>query len=247
MNITAIIQARMNSSRLPGKVMLSIDNKTVLTRVIDNIKKVRNITKIVVATSTSIFDDVIELESKLNNVDCIRGSEDNVLERFRIAALENNSDVVVRITADCPLIDSDIVERVIQCYLNGDYQIVTNAGLNNNLRTFPRGLDVEVFGVDVLEDAYNNAIEDFEKEHVTPYIYKVANNTKVYMNKDDLSSLRLTLDTLEDFTLLSKAIKIKEEYKFNWLELSKYLLSRKDLLNINNEIKQKEVIYHDKD
>ena len=246
MVITAIIQARMNSSRLPGKVMLNIGGQTILSHVIKNLKMVNSINRIVVATTTSIFDDVIELESKLNNVECFRGSEDNVLERFRIAALENNSDVVVRITADCPLIDSDIVERVIQCYLNGDYQIVTNAGLNNNLRTFPRGLDVEVFGVDVLEDAYNNAIEDFEKEHVTPYIYKVANNTKVYMNKDDLSSLRLTLDTLEDFTLLSKAIKLKEEYKFNWLELSKYLLSRKDLLNINNEIKQKEVIYHDK-
>ena len=183
MKIGAIIQARMGSTRLPEKVMKNLQGKTVLEHVIERVKQSKLIDEIIIATTTHERDAVIEAEALRCGVKSFRGSEDDVLSRYYYAAKENNIDVVVRITSDCPLIDPEIIDNIVIFYENNNYDIVTNAGSDVANRTYPRGLDVEIFSFDILENAYNNASEKYQREHVTPYIYEVTQNRFYYKKK----------------------------------------------------------------
>lgn len=169
--IVAIIQARMGSTRLPGKVMKKMFGRTVLSHVIERVKQSEEINEIVIATSTLEQDEVISKEAKKCGVNCFRGSEDDVLSRYYFTAKENNADAVVRITTDCPLIDPSIIDKIINNYKKNSYNLVTNAGIDTSQRKYPRGLDTEVFSIKDLEKAFSNAIESYQREHVTPYIY----------------------------------------------------------------------------
>ena len=196
MNIVCIVQARVGSTRLPEKVLKKICGKTVLELDINRLRKIKNINEIIIATTTLERDNKIVEECKKINVKFFRGSEENVLERYYYAAKENNADIVVRITSDCPLIDSKISEEIIQFYLDNieryDY-------ISNTIdRTYPRGLDTEVFSFKSLEKSIKEATLDRDKEHVTPYIWDNPKKLRVgqYKNKIDYSTLRWTLDTL---------------------------------------------------
>ena len=178
MKIGAIIQARMGSTRLPGKVMMTLKNKTVLEHVIERVRQSNWIDEIIIATTTDKKDNDIEKEALKCGVKVFRGSEDDVLSRYYYAAKEYGLDIIVRITSDCPLIDSKVLDEVIQFYVDKNYDVVSNAGADLSKRTYPRGLDTEVFSFKVLENAFTNAKEPYQREHVTPYIYEKSD--KIY-------------------------------------------------------------------
>ena len=164
MTVVAIIQARMSSSRLPGKVLLPLVEKPVLAHVIERLSYSRLIEKIVVATSVDSSDDPIANFCRENHVLCFRGSLEDVLDRYYRAAIENHADSVVRITADCPVIDPVVVDAVITGFLSGNYDLF---GLDGE---FPDGLDCTVFSLSALKKARLNAKLKSEREHVGPYI-----------------------------------------------------------------------------
>lgn len=206
MKKVVIIQARMGSTRLPGKVMLEIKGKTVLTHVVERVKYCKNIDDIVVATSLNKNDDLIVKECVSIGVNHFRGSEQDVLSRYYHAARKNNADLVIRITADCPLIDYTIIDNMIEKFLEKD--IHNNVDYMSNFdvieNTFPRGMDVEIIKANALEKTYQKAKEHYEREHVTPYIYNNPDkfNLLGYSNNVDLSKYRFTLDTREDLQLI---------------------------------------------
>lgn len=243
MKIGVIIQARMGSSRLPGKVMKKIQGKTVLEHVIERVKQSKLIDEIIIATTTHVPDSVIESEALRCGAKAFRGSEDDVLSRYYYAAKENNLDVVVRITSDCPLIDPIVLDEIVSFYLKNNYNIVSNAGSDSKNRTYPRGLDSEIFSFNVLKYAFNNAEEKYQREHVTPLIYEKFRNIFYYKSNIDYSMYRWTLDTEEDFKLISKIYMnlYHGEHNFYMNEIVKLFENKPWLSNINSHINQKSI------
>jgi len=205
MRIGAIIQARTASTRLPGKILMELpygSGVTVLQQVIRRLKRSKRLGDIVVATTTDKADEKVAELAEKENVKWFRGSRDDVLARYYLAAEENGLDVIVRVTSDCPCIDSEIVDWAVEKHL------AVKADFTSNVikRTFPRGLDVEILSFDALKKTYSEAVEAFEREHVCPYIYK----SKPEMFKIcDMQAperfcgpdIRITLDTREDYAL----------------------------------------------
>jgi spore coat polysaccharide biosynthesis protein SpsF len=199
----AIIQARMGSTRLPGKILKNLCGRSVLEHVINRVGQMKEIDEIVIATTDLPQDHIIAELSERLTVNCFRGSEDDVLSRYYFAAKERRADHVVRITSDCPLFDPIVGDFVVRFYQEHGYDIVSNAGALDSKRTFPPGLDTEVFSFPVLETAYRNAKEKYQREHVTPYIYEHPDHQVFHFNcVDDYSHFRWTLDTEEDFQLI---------------------------------------------
>jgi glutamate-1-semialdehyde aminotransferase/spore coat polysaccharide biosynthesis protein SpsF (cytidylyltransferase family) len=164
--IVAIIQARMGSSRFPGKTLADLGGRPMLSRVVERVRRANTIHKVVVATSTSAGDTAIAEFCQREIIPCFRGSEDDVLDRFYNAAKEHGAQVVVRITADCPLIDPQVIDQVVERFRRGDCDYA-----NNTLRyTYPDGLDTEVFSMAALERAWREAQKPSEREHVTRYL-----------------------------------------------------------------------------
>ncbi|BDU51154.1 glycosyltransferase family protein [Haliovirga abyssi] len=247
MKIGCIIQARMSSSRLAGKVaqFLPFDSGiTVLEQVIRRVKKSKKIDKIIVATTTNEDDNEIIKIANREQVDFYRGLEENVLSRYYLSAKKSNLDIIVRITSDCPCIDWEIIDELIQKHIKEKNDYTTNA----LKRSFPHGLDAEIINFKVLEEAYNNAKEKFEIEHVTPYIYK-SHSEKFKIGileaQDELRApnIRITLDTKEDYILLCAVydfLYMKNRY-FRAEDIIKLFNEKKWLYNINNKIEQKKV------
>ncbi|MER3422660.1 MAG: aminotransferase [Nitrospiraceae bacterium] len=195
--VVAIVQARMGSTRLPGKVLAEIAGRPMLWYVVERVRRARTVDKVVVATTGNSEDDAIAAFCADNCIQCFRGSEMDVLDRFYQAAKHFGADVVVRITGDCPLIDPEVVDKVVGTYLEGDYDYVSNT-----LRyTYPDGLDVEVFSFEALERAWKEAHLASHREHVTPYI-RTSGKFRVFNveNEIDLSkeNLRWTVDDPAD-------------------------------------------------
>lgn len=240
-NVVCIIQARMGSSRLPGKVLKEINNKPMLQYTLESLKKCKLIDKIILATSTSRKDDPLENFAKNNGSDIYRGSEENVLSRYYHAAKENEADVIVRITGDCPLIDSEITDAVVKLYLDNKK---VDFAANNIKRTFPRGVDTSVFSFAALQEAYDNAKLKAEKEHVVPYIknshkqdFKLINyEAKGKFKRPDI---RITVDEKDDFKLVKKIIQNVNDLNLN--NIIDFLNEKPELLKINSHIEQKKV------
>ena len=199
-NVVAIIQARMISSRLPGKVLLTLAGKPVLEHVVSRISMCRNIKKIVVATSIEYSDEPIKLWCRNNNIDCYRGSLGDVLDRYYRAAQVFKADAIVRITADCPVIDPTIVDNVVAGFLQGDYDFYGLAG------EFPDGLDCTVFSFSAIERAWKESSLPSEREHVGPYIEKNPDLFKTGKLEPffGLDHLRWTLDEPQDLAFLQE-------------------------------------------
>lgn len=243
MRIGAIIQARMGSTRLSGKVMKDLEGKTVLEHVIDRVRQSKMIDEIIIATTTHDRDDVIETEALRCGVEVFRGSEDDVLARYFYAAKENNLDIVVRITSDCPLIDPFVIDEIINFYLENKFDLVTNAGSDLLQRTYPRGLDVEVFSFEILEKAHQNADKSYQREHVTPYIYENSTSIYYYKNLQDYSNHRWTLDTEEDFELISEIYRClyHGSHDFYLNDIVNIFDTNPELFSINAHIEQKKL------
>ncbi len=199
MKTVVVVQARMTSTRLPGKILKNILGKAVLELQIERIRRISNANEIVVATTVNRSDDpVIALCDRLG-IATYRGSEHNVLERFYLAAEMAKADCVVRINGDCPLIDPEISEKVIQGYLNKSSEIDY---ISNNLEaTFPVGLLTEAFAFSALKAAHLEAVDPYEREHVTPFIYFRPERFKLlnFKSEINLNHHRWVLDTPEDF------------------------------------------------
>ncbi|WP_425449713.1 cytidylyltransferase domain-containing protein [Dethiothermospora halolimnae] len=239
--IVCIIQARMGSTRLPGKVIKKLSGKTVLSHVIDRVKQSKLIHDIVIATTENKKDSVIVEEAKKKHVKYLRGSEKDVLSRYYYAAKENNGDIVVRITSDCPLIDPLIIDKIIKKYKENEYNIITNGGNDLVERTYPRGLDVEVFSFDILKKAYLKAHKSYQREHVTPYMYENSKNIYYFKNDIDYSKYRWTLDTKEDLQLIKNIYNnfYKGTHNFYFKDILKYIEENPQLSYINEHVNQK--------
>lgn len=229
-NITVIIQARMGSSRLPGKVLKTIKDKTILGYVIDSVSKSNYIDNIVIATTDNDDDYAIVEYCEENNLNVFRGSENDVLDRYYQCAKKNKAKNIVRITADCPLHDYKVIDKVIEEFINSDYDYVTNTFEY----TYPDGMDVEIFTFEALENAWKNSKLLSEREHVTPYIrnnkFKVKN---VYSDKEN-PIYRLTLDEPEDFVFIESIINGIGRDDFNLEDIIEFLENKPELLEINN-------------
>ena len=216
MKTVIVVQARMGSSRLPGKVLKKVLDKPLLAYLIERLDRCKLVDEVIIATSINEQDDVLERFCMENSVSCFRGSEDNVLERYYLAAKEAGASIVVRVTGDCPLIDPQIIDREIQFYLdNMDNYDYVSMGLP---RSYPRGIEAEVFPFRVLEKMYIEADTQVQREHVTPYIYQ---NPHIFRlgnmpNNQDLSFHRWTVDQEEDFklieTIISNLYPVKPEF-----------------------------------
>lgn len=203
-NIVAIIQARMGSTRLPGKVLKEVYGKSLLEYQIERLSNSKYISKIVIATTSNGSDDLImELGDHLG-ITVYRGSEDDVLSRYHGAAEKVGANIIVRLTSDCPVIDPDVVDKVIEYYLSHEYDYVSNS----LQRSYPRGMDTEIFSFNVLEDIHYKADSKVHREHVTPYIYQNPDQYTIghVCHSKDESKHRWTVDTTEDFLLIKLMI-----------------------------------------
>ncbi|MEA5549886.1 glycosyltransferase family protein [Anabaena cylindrica UHCC 0172] len=244
MKTVAIIQARMGSTRLPGKVMKKLCDKTVLSHVISRVKACLLVDEIVVATTTSLADNVIVVEAEKCDVKCFRGSEKNVLERYYLAAKKYQADVIVRVTSDCPLFDSEVLTGMLEYFINETKDGLEIDYLSNCLRrSYPRGLDAEVFTFNILEKAFQESRQPYQREHVTPYIYEHPEIFSLHNqnNNDDLSDYRWTLDTEDDWKLIEEIYKnlYREGEIFTTDEVVDFLEENPELLLINTHIEQK--------
>jgi spore coat polysaccharide biosynthesis protein SpsF len=208
--IVAIIQARMGSSRLPGKSLKIIQGKPMLWHIVNRLNMVDKIDRVVIATSNLPEDDSIYQMAEKFEISCFRGSESDVLKRFFDAAAMVKADHVIRITGDCPLVDPLTIRQLIKLYFDGNYDfcgVACGAGVANeiNINRFPDGLDAEIFSFKTLQEAQAEADTDLQREHVTPFIWKnrerYASNI-LYPETRDFSDLRWTVDNQVDFDFI---------------------------------------------
>lgn len=209
MNIGCIIQARLGSTRLAGKVLRLLDNQnTVLDYTINQTRESKLIDKIIIATTTLSEDDKIVNQMSEKKVDCFRGDPSDVLDRYYQCAKKFSIPTIVRITSDCPLMDPNVIDDVITKFQNDSYDYVSNV----HPITYPIGIAVEVFSFRALEDAWKNAKLPSEREHVTPYMYNHEEKFKVFNVEysGNLSNIRLTVDRINDLELVKMVVsKIK--------------------------------------
>jgi len=243
MNIVCIIQARMGASRFPNKVLSDLHGKPMLVRQIERIMQSKLIDTVVVATSNSITDNPIKTLCDEHYYACFRGSENNVLERYYKAAFAFEADIVVRVTGDCPLIDPEVTDKVIQYYLDNDFDYVSNT----LTPTYPDGLDTQVFSFYVLAKANREATTKLEREHVIPYI---KNHPDIFSTanvecEQDLSHMRWTVDYPKDLEFVRKVYKelYKKNKLFKFKDILKLLKEKPELMNINNGIERDEGYY----
>ena len=221
MVLGCIIQARMGSSRLPGKVMMKPDDHNpIVFHVINQLRNCKLIDEIVVATTNLPEDDELAKFVKDMGIFLFRGSSHDVLDRYYQCAKKFSFSDIVRITSDNPLIDPTIVDSVIRKYLEGPYDYVTNSFP----RTFPQGTETEVFSFSILENVWKNAKKPSEREHVTPYIYNNPGKFKIQnvIYSENLSHLRWTVDNESDFSLVQILLK----------KIKKRPVLMKDILNL---------------
>jgi spore coat polysaccharide biosynthesis protein SpsF (cytidylyltransferase family) len=238
--VEVLIQARMSSTRLPGKVLLPLGGSTVLENVFERSQKAKLVNEVVLVTSNDKSDDPIEKLCEAKGFKCYRGSLNDVLDRYYQAAKLFNASTVVRITGDCPLIDPHIIDRVIRKFNSGKYDYVSTG---REVTTFPDGLDTEVFSFASLERAWKEAKLPSEREHVTPYIWKNIQEFRVchIKNKVDLSSYRLTLDEPNDYALLKEIFDNVSPLKTS--KVLEYIDSHPKVRSINADIKANEGYY----
>ena len=234
--IGCIIQARMNSTRLPGKVLMNIDEKfPALFYTLEQLKNSKLLEKIIIATSSNQEDNDIEKFCRKYDIKCFRGSLENVLDRYYQCAKEFGITTIVRIPADKPLIDPEIVDEVIQKFKENSFDCVTNFQPS----TIPSGTEVEIFSFSALETAWKNTSSVFDKEHVTPYIYKNKEQFKIFnvVNKEDLSNFRWALDYKEDLELIRKIVMKIEKRPILTRDIINLLNKEKELIKINQNVK----------
>lgn len=239
-NIGIITQARMTSTRLPGKVLKLVNGKSLLAYHIERLQQTGF--SIAIATTTNHTDNPLVDFAKEYHLNYYRGSEDDVLSRFYHTAKQFKYDIIVRVTSDCPLIDPHLIRNSVNKYIKLDNP---NLYMSNVIaRTFARGFDFEIFSYQSLKDAFENATETSDLEHVTPYIRKnIQGKTNFHdvVQSSDHSHLRLTVDTEPDFELIKQLIENHNAAELAYTEIEEILLKNPQLAAINEHIEQKKV------
>lgn len=233
----------MRSTRLPGKIMRPILGRPMLELMIERLKHARRLDHIVVATTINRDDDVVEELARRLDIGCFRGSEDDVLDRVLQAARAAYASVIVEITADCPLIDPSVVDKVVDVYLTHQFDFVAN-----RLRpTFPDGLGVRVFSTALLEKVASLTQDPVDRENVSLYIWEHPEKFSLHNVESDLQEkywdLRLTVDTLEDFVLITKIYDelYPKNPAFGLHEILELMDRKSHLAEINRHIPPKRV------
>lgn len=241
MRIEIYVQARMGSTRLPGKVMMPVLGKPLLGYLIERLKRVQGASAIAVLTTTNLLDDVIDTYCKDIGMLCYRGPEEDVLARYRQVAIERKPDAIVRITGDCPLIDPEEVDKAIKVFKDAYplYDYVSNC----IERTYPRGLDTEIFSLGALEHAFQEGTVPYEREHVTPFLYLHPElfSIKNVDSQESLGVHRWTVDTPEDFLLVQTILEnvYPDNPKFQMRDVVNFLTQHPEVMKINAHIQQK--------
>lgn len=232
MKTIALIQARMSSSRLPGKVLQDIAGQPMLSHVIGRAKKARFLDLVAVITSTHEDDNAIAIFCQEHSIAYFRGSLDDVLDRYYQAAIHFGADIIVRLTADCPLLDPEVIDKVVHTFHQGNFDYVSNT-----LEcTYPDGLDTEIFSFQTLERVWREAGLKSEREHVTAYIYNHRELFRLGSVKQgrNLASLRWTVDTSRDLEFVRTVYKIIKLKDFGMDEIMKLIEAHPEITRLNN-------------
>ncbi|MBN2292787.1 MAG: glycosyltransferase family protein [Pirellulales bacterium] len=239
--VVAIIQARMGSTRLPGKVLMDLHGRTMLERVVGRTRRASLIDEVVVATTSHESDEPIIDECRRLDVPYFLGSEDDVLDRYNRAADAHHADVIVRITSDCPLIDPTETDRVVRAFLDSHADYASNF----IRRTYPRGLDTEAMSAATLAHAWLEAGEPYERIHVTPYIYGHPEMFQLLSvtGREDHSNYRWTVDTPEDLQFVREIYRLLGTRETaGWREVLSLLRANPKLAEINQSVRHKELV-----
>jgi spore coat polysaccharide biosynthesis protein SpsF len=242
MKRVAIVQARMGSTRLPGKVLAPLAGEPMLRRVMTRVSRARCVDEALVATTVQPEDDELASLCADWNLPVWRGSEEDVLDRYHGAADLTAADAVVRITADCPFIDPDVIDRVVDAYTKVRPQVDYASNVNPR-RTYPRGLDVEVISRDALERAWREDDDLASREHVTPYIWRQPERFRLYnvLGGCDMSRYRWTVDVPEDLLLAQVVYDHFGHHRFAWTDVLALQRERPELRRLNAHVVQKSV------
>ena len=243
MNRVAIIEARMGSSRLPGKVLKPILGKPMLELLVERIKQARYVDQVVIATTESDSDDQIEALAKRLNVGCFRGSEDDVLDRVLKAARQYSADIIVEITGDCPLIEARKIDQMLVAYQHMKYDFM----MNRYDESYPPGLGLRIFWKDTLEKINRLTQDPVDREHVTLYVWEHPELFSIYSFQNNLDQkywdIRLTVDNEEDFMFIEAIF--SELYprnpKFDLYDIIDLLELKPELMEINRHIQGKPI------
>ena len=231
--VLAIVQARLSSTRLPGKVLMPILGRPMLWWQLERVKLAKNIDRLVVATSDQSEDRQLVDMCREFGIECFCGSLDDVLDRFYRAASHYDADHIVRLTGDCPVADPQVIDAVIECYRSGNCDYASNI----SPPTFPDGIDVEVMRFDCLGQAWSEAKLTSQREHVTPFIWQQPRRFKLanYSNETDYSHLRWTVDEPEDFEFITKVYEAlyPTDSGFSMSRILSMLEKRPDLCELN--------------
>lgn len=230
----------MGSSRLPGKILKKVLDKPLLEYEIERLHRVKNADEIVIATTTNAIDDQVVKFCEASQMKYFRGDENDVLSRYYLCAKENQFEIVVRVTADCPLIDPTVIDKILETMIDcKSYEYLSNT----LTRTYPRGLDCEAFYFKNLEQAYREAKDPADREHVTLFMHRNIRPDLLrnISNPINLSHHRWTVDTPEDFELIKRIIEnlYSQNPRFDFLDIVKLLDQHPDWIKLNAHIEQK--------
>ncbi|UOQ67930.1 glycosyltransferase family protein [Hymenobacter volaticus] len=235
-----ISQARMTSTRLPGKVLLPVGDQPLLQYHVARVQQ--SGLPLYLATTTNATDDPLADFAATRHLPCTRGDEQDVLARYQQCAAFNDLDIIVRVTSDCPLLDGQLIAENVQTYIHTDN---SRLYLSNVLeRTYPRGLDFEIFSRELLEEAFLHATLPADREHVTPYIHQNRSGRVQFQHvtrREDRSLYRLTVDTPEDFQLIQQLIEHYEAATLSTDALIQLLDQHPELVALNAHIEQKKL------
>ena len=236
MKVVAIVQARLGSTRLPGKVLKPLGTRSLIGVLLERLSKSKEIAEVLVATSATAINAPLEEHVRSLGFGCFRGDESDVLDRYLRAATASGADVVVRVTGDCPLIDPDLVDEVVRRFkaTNADYTS------NTSPPTFPDGLDTEVFTYAALERAAREATDPYDREHVTPYLRRSEGFARsVFPGDDDFSSLRWTVDELADYEVVRRVFDhFAPDIHFGWRQVLELQHDRPEIFEGNRAIER---------
>lgn len=245
MKTAAIVQARMSSTRLPGKVLFPLGDTTVLGQLVRRLKLGKQLDGVIIAVPDAAKDEPLVKEAAALGVECFRGDEHDLLKRFHDTATHYGLETIVRITSDCPYFDpfvlDDMLEHFAKANAAGD---VIDYSSNCTLkRTYPRGMDAEIFSFAALDRAHREATKEHEREHVTPYIYTNPDKFKLFSHErcEDGSQHRWVVDTAPDWRFIYRVHETLQSgnHPFTTAELIEHLESHPELFDVNQSVEQK--------